>query len=79
MINIAAVNALVKYANNVRKDQPEKKINKCTYYFYLATEAPYHVCLTLDLYMSHGYAYHIMRIGYIFYCLQIRVTCISLA
>jgi hypothetical protein len=26
MINIAAVNALVIYANNMRKDQPEKKI-----------------------------------------------------
>jgi hypothetical protein len=36
MINIAAVNALVIYANNMRKDQPEKKIKeilfaqKCT-------------------------------------------------
>jgi len=26
MINTAAVNALVIYANNMRKDQPEKKI-----------------------------------------------------
>jgi len=28
MINIAAVNALVIYANNMRKDQPEKKIKR---------------------------------------------------
>jgi len=28
MINIAAVNALVIYANNMREDQPEKKIKK---------------------------------------------------
>jgi len=28
MINIAAVNALVIYANNMRKDQPDKKIKK---------------------------------------------------
>jgi hypothetical protein len=28
MINIAAVNALVIYANNMRKDQPEKKIKE---------------------------------------------------
>jgi len=27
MINIAAVNALVIYAHNMCKDQPEKKIN----------------------------------------------------
>jgi hypothetical protein len=27
-INIAAVNALVKYANNMRKDQREKKIKR---------------------------------------------------
>ena len=39
------------------------------------------ICLRLDFYMSHGLVMHtIMRIGYIFfYCLQIRVTCISLA
>ena len=28
MINIATVNALVIYANNMRKDQPEKKIKR---------------------------------------------------
>ena len=28
MINIAAVNVLVIYANNMRKDQPEKKIKR---------------------------------------------------
>jgi hypothetical protein len=28
MINIVAVNALVIYANNMRKDQPEKKIKR---------------------------------------------------
>jgi len=28
MINIAAVNELVIYANNMRKDQPEKKIKR---------------------------------------------------
>jgi hypothetical protein len=28
MINIAAVNALVIYANNMRKDQPDKKIKR---------------------------------------------------
>jgi hypothetical protein len=28
MIDIAAVNALVIYANNLRKDQPEKKIKR---------------------------------------------------
>jgi len=28
MINIAAVNALVIYAQNTRKDQPEKKIKR---------------------------------------------------
>jgi len=28
MINIAAVNELVIYANNMRKDQPEKKVKK---------------------------------------------------
>ena len=28
MINIAAVNALVIYAHNMRKDQPEKKIKR---------------------------------------------------
>ena len=28
MINIAAVNALVIYANNMGKDQPEKKIKR---------------------------------------------------
>ena len=28
MINIAAVNALVIYANNMHKDQPEKKIKR---------------------------------------------------
>jgi len=28
MINIAAVNALVIYANKMRKDQPEKKIKR---------------------------------------------------
>jgi len=28
MINIAAVNALVIYPNNMRKDQPEKKIKR---------------------------------------------------
>jgi len=28
MINIAALNSLVVYAHNVRKDQPEKKIKK---------------------------------------------------
>jgi len=28
MINIAAVNALVIYANNMREDQPEKKIKR---------------------------------------------------
>jgi len=28
MINIAAVNALVIYANNIREDQPEKKIKR---------------------------------------------------
>ena len=28
MINIAAVNALVIYAHNLRKDQPEKKIKR---------------------------------------------------
>jgi len=28
MIDIAAVNALVIYANNMRKDQPEKKIKR---------------------------------------------------
>jgi len=28
MINIAAVNALVMYANNMRKDQSEKKIKR---------------------------------------------------
>jgi hypothetical protein len=28
MINIAAVNALVIYANNMRKDQPEEKIKR---------------------------------------------------
>jgi len=31
MINIAAVNALVIYANNMRKDQPEKKIKGNTF------------------------------------------------
>ena len=35
MINIAAVNALVIYANNMRKDQPEKKIKRK--YFLLRT------------------------------------------
>jgi hypothetical protein len=28
MINIAAVNALVIYAHNMRKDQPEKKVKR---------------------------------------------------
>jgi hypothetical protein len=28
MINIATVNALVIYANNMHKDQPDKKINR---------------------------------------------------
>jgi hypothetical protein len=28
IINIAAVNALVIYANNMRKDQPDKKIKR---------------------------------------------------
>jgi len=28
MVNIAAVNALVIYAHNMRKDQPEKKIKR---------------------------------------------------
>ena len=28
LINIAAVNALVIYATNMRKDQPEKKIKR---------------------------------------------------
>jgi hypothetical protein len=28
IINIAAVNALVIYAHNMRKDQPEKKIKR---------------------------------------------------
>ena len=28
MINIAAVNAMVIYVHNMRKDQPEKKIEK---------------------------------------------------
>jgi hypothetical protein len=28
MINIAVVNALVIYAHNMRKDQPEKKIKR---------------------------------------------------
>jgi len=28
MINIAAVNALIIYAHNMRKDQPEKKIKR---------------------------------------------------
>jgi hypothetical protein len=35
MINIAAVNALVMYANNTCKDQPEKKIERK--YFLLKT------------------------------------------
>jgi len=33
MINIAAVNALVIYAHNMRKDQPEKKTKKKDFLF----------------------------------------------
>jgi len=31
MVNIAAVNALVLYAHNMRKDQPKKKIKRKTF------------------------------------------------
>ena len=36
MINIAAVNALVIYANKMRKDQPEKKIKRKSFLLRIA-------------------------------------------
>ena len=38
MINIAAVNALVIYAHNMRKDQPEKKIKRKDFLFRIAND-----------------------------------------
>jgi hypothetical protein len=38
MINIAAVNALVIYAHNMRKDQPEKKIKRTDFLFRIARD-----------------------------------------
>jgi hypothetical protein len=36
MISIAAVNALVIYAHNMRKDQPEKKIKRKSFLLRIA-------------------------------------------
>ena len=48
MINIAAVNALVIYAHNMLKDQPEKKIKRKDFFAENCTWSDDTICNTIQ-------------------------------